>query len=55
MIATCLFAKPGIYLTQAFDYQKLKTDAEKLAASDRLSGHKQNSNLSATLETKNKP
>lgn len=23
MIATCLFAKPGIYLTQAFDSQKL--------------------------------
>jgi len=23
MIASCLFAKPGIYLTQAFDYQKL--------------------------------
>jgi hypothetical protein len=23
MIATCLFAKPGIYLTQAFDTQKL--------------------------------
>ena len=23
MIATCLFAKPGIYLTQAFDAQKL--------------------------------
>lgn len=23
MIATCLFAKPGIYLTQALDAQKL--------------------------------
>jgi hypothetical protein len=32
-----------------------KTDAQKLAASDRLSWRKQNSNLSATLETKNKP
>ena len=43
MIATCLFAKPGIYLTQAFDSQKLML--KKLAASDQLSEPKQNSNL----------
>ena len=35
MIATCLFAKPWIYLTQAFDSQKVMLKNSPRAIGDR--------------------